>query len=320
MHLLVTGGAGFIGSHFIHYILQKYPRYKILNVDCLTYAGNEANVSKLKQTSNYQFIKGNITDPKLLNALASNYKIDMIINFAAESDVDRSIADSMRFIETNINGTHALLNMAKKYRIPFLQISTDEVYGSIQKTGFFNEDSPLTPNNPYSASKASADLLTLAYYKTFNLDVRITRSSNNYGPYQHVEKFIPKVITRAIRNGKIPIYGDGQQIRDWIHVKDHCAAIDLVIHKGSSGEVYNIGANNEWKNIDIAYHILNILGKPKDLIEFVTDRPGHDFRYGLNTMKMHKQLGWKPKISFEEGLLETITWYMQNKAWWKDFI
>lgn len=318
MHLLVTGGAGFIGSNFILYMLNKYPHYKIINLDCLTYAGNAANLASVQNNKNYHFVKGNITNVELLDFIFSTHKIHIVINFAAESDVDKSIVNSHKFIETNVKGTQVLLDMAKKYDVRFIQISTDEVYGSLEDAGFFTEDTPLSPNNPYAASKAGADMLVMAYHHTFGLNVNITRCSNNYGPYQHWEKFIPRVIIHALNDKKVPIYGSGQNIRDWIHVEDHCTAIDHVIHKGKKGEVYNIGANNEMTNLDVAEKIIHLLGKEKDLLQFVPDRLGHDFRYGIDSAKIRKQLGWKPKKKFFEGLAETVVWYEQNRIWWKN--
>lgn len=317
MRLLVTGGAGFIGSNFIHYMLNKYPQNKIINLDCLTYAGNTANLSDLKHNKNYQFIKGSITNIELLNYIFLTNNIDVVVNFAAESDVDKSIENRNVFIETNIKGTQVLLDFAKMYDIRFIQISTDEVYGSLHSTGSFTEDSPLAPNNPYAASKASADMLVMAYHRTFGLNVNITRCSNNYGRYQHPEKFIPRIITNALNEKKIPIYGTGKNIRDWIHVDDHCSAIDLVIQKGENGEIYNIGGNNEWTNRQIAEQILHIVGKSSDLLHFVPDRPGHDFRYAIDATKIKQQLQWDPKKPFLKSLKETVAWYEKNKNWWK---
>lgn len=321
MHLLVTGGAGFIGSNFIHYILDKYPHYKVINLDCLTYAGNVKNFLSLGENENYQFIQGNITNRDLLDHMINIYKIEMIVNFAAESHVDKSIANSNRFIETNVKGTQILLDIVKKHGIPFIQISTDEVYGSLDSiSGFFTEDTPLAPNNPYSASKASADMLVMAYYKTFGLQVNITRCSNNFGPYQYPEKLIPLTIIKALSNEKIPLYGKGEHIRDWIHVLDHCSAIDLVLHKGQPGEVYNIGANNERKNIDIVKEIISLLGKSHELLNFVADRLGHDYRYGIDSSKIREELGWKAEKSFAEELANTVQWYKNNENWWKSLI
>ncbi|MCT4594416.1 MAG: dTDP-glucose 4,6-dehydratase [Anaeromicrobium sp.] len=315
--LLVTGGAGFIGSNFIRYMINKYKNYKIINLDLLTYAGNLENLKDIEHNPNYEFIKGNISDKKLVDKIVFK-KVDYIINFAAESHVDRSIEDPEVFIRTNIMGTQVLLEAAKKYNIEkYVQISSDEVYGSLEKEGLFTEETPIAPNSPYAASKASADLLVRAYYKTYELPVNITRCSNNYGPYQFPEKLIPLMIANAYDNKDLPIYGDGLQIRDWIHVKDHCRAIDLVIHKGRIGEVYNIGGNNEKANIHIVKLILNKLNKSETLIRYVKDRLGHDRRYAVDSSKIRNKLGWKPKYDFERGIEETIDWYLDNKTWWK---
>ncbi len=313
--ILVTGGAGFIGSNFIKYILKKYNKYQIINLDLLTYAGHMENLQEVKKNENYRFIEGNICDRKMLDKIFEN-DIEFIINFAAESHVDRSIIDPAIFIETNVVGTQVLLDAAKKNKLEkFIQISTDEVYGALGPSGSFNEKCSLKPNNPYSASKASADMLVRSYYKTFNLPAIITRSSNNYGPYQNFEKLIPLLIRRALKNRELPIYGDGQQVRDWLYVEDHCKAIDKVLHAGQIGEIYNIGANNEKTNIYIAKKILDYLDKPSSLIKYVKDRPGHDKRYALNASKIKQELGWTASYSFEAGLKRTITWYLNNKQW-----
>lgn len=313
--ILVTGGAGFIGSNFIRYILQKYPKTKIVNFDKLTYAGNTENLKDLEKNNNYIFIKGDIAnevDVKLLE----EYSINKIVNFAAESHVDRSIESPSIFVETNIKGTQILLEAACKWQVQkYLQISTDEVYGSLGPEGSFYEDSTLLPNSPYSASKASADLLVRAYYKTFNLPINITRCSNNYGPYQFPEKLIPLIITRAMENKTIPVYGDGLNIRDWIHVEDHCEAIDNVLQQGTPGEIYNVGANNERSNLEIVKMILYELQKPETLITFTKDRLGHDRRYAVNFSKIQKELGWSPKVIFEDGLKQTVNWYLNNFEW-----
>ncbi len=285
--ILVTGGAGFIGSNFIRYMLNKYEDYKIINLDLLTYAGNLENLKDVEDNPNYEFIKGDIADRGLVNALFEKYNFDYVINFAAESHVDRSIEDPGIFVKTNIMGTQVLLDAAKKYGVEkYLQVSTDEVYGALGPTGMFTEKTPLAPNSPYSASKASADLLVRAYYKTFGLPVNITRCSNNYGPYQFPEKLIPLMIANALEDKNLPVYGDGLQVRDWLHVKDHCSAIDTVLHKGKIGEVYNVGGNNEKKNIEIVKLILEKLGKPESLIKYVKDRPGHDRRYAIDNTKI----------------------------------
>ncbi|PAB59143.1 dTDP-glucose 4,6-dehydratase [Anaeromicrobium sediminis] len=318
--LLVTGGAGFIGSNFIRYMIDKYKNYKIINLDLLTYAGNLENLKDIEHNPNYEFIKGDISDKKLVDKIVSK-KVDYIINFAAASHVDRSIEDPEVFIRTNIMGTQVLLDAAKKYNIEkYVQISTDEVYGSLGKEGLFIEETPIAPNSPYAASKAAADLLVRAYYKTYKLAVNITRCSNNYGPYQFPEKLIPLMIANAYENRELPVYGDGLQIRDWLHVKDHCRAIDLVLHKGKIGEVYNVGGNNEKANIYIVKFILEKLKKSETLIRYVEDRLGHDRRYAIDSSKIQNELGWKPKYDFERGIEETINWYLDNKNWWKKLI
>ncbi|WP_442599223.1 dTDP-glucose 4,6-dehydratase [Neobacillus sp. D3-1R] len=320
MRLLVTGGAGFIGSNFIQYFLEKYPEKHIINYDKLTYAGNLENLHSIKDSDHYSFIKGDITNQELLEHVVVTYGVNVIVNFAAESHVDRSITNSSEFVKTNIMGTQTLLEVAKKYHLRFIQISTDEVYGSLGPTGYFTEDTPLSPNSPYSASKASADFLVRAYHETFGLDVNITRCSNNYGPYQFPEKLIPLMIIKALKGKTLPVYGNGQNIRDWLHVKDHCSAIDLVIHNGKSGEIYNIGGHNERTNLEIVEHIVKTLGVSKDLITFVNDRLGHDFRYAIDSSKIQNELGWKPRYTFEQGIQETITWYQTNEEWWKKLI
>jgi len=318
-NLLITGGAGFIGSNFILYMLEKYSGYTIVNLDILTYAGNLSNLSKIENNNRYTFIKGSINNLELVSHILHDYNIDAIINFAAESHVDRSILGPDIFVETNVRGTTTLLEAAREYGIEkFLQVSTDEVYGSLGDDGKFTEQTHISPNSPYSASKASADMLVRSYYKTFKMPVLITRCSNNYGPYQFPEKLIPLMIKNAREDKQLPVYGTGKNIRDWIHVLDHCSGIDLVLHKGQAGEVYNIGGENEWKNIDIVKEILKILGKPESLIKFVTDRPGHDFRYAIDPSKIKIELGWKPKYNFSGGLKETIQWYNDNQKWVDD--
>ncbi len=316
MKLLVTGGAGFIGSNFIRYILKEHPDWQITNLDKLTYAGNLENLKEVEQHPRYRFIKGDITDRQLVDKLLKE-KFDALVNFAAESHVDRSILDASPFLETNIRGTQVLLEGARKYKVKkFIQVSTDEVYGSIE-TGSFTELSPLCPSSPYSASKAAADLLCLAYYKTYNMPVTITRCSNNFGPYQFPEKFIPLAITNAIEDKLIPLYGDGLNIRDWIFVLDHCSALEAVLEKGRDGEIYNIGASNEMTNIALLHQLLKLLGKPEGLIKFVTDRPGHDRRYSLDTAKLRHELGWQPAYPFDKALALTVDWYLQNRQWWQ---
>lgn len=316
MKLLVTGGAGFIGSNFVLYMLQQYPEYEIINVDSLTYAGNLENLKSVENNPKHTFVKADITDAKTMDELVSQ-GVDVIVNFAAESHVDRSILEPDVFVKTNVLGTQVLLDAARKYEITkFVQVSTDEVYGTLGDTGFFTEKTPLEPNSPYSSSKAGGDLLVRAYHETFGLPVNITRCSNNYGPYQFPEKLIPLMISKALADESLPIYGDGLNVRDWLYVEDHCSAIDLVIHKGNNGEVYNVGGHNERTNIQIVKTILEQLGKPESLMTFVKDRPGHDRRYGIDPTKIMNELGWKPKHNFETGIKETIAWYLQNKEWW----
>ncbi len=312
--ILVTGGAGFIGANFVRYMLKSYLDYEIINLDALTYCGNLKNLSGIENNPNYNFIKGNINDKNLIQEIVSD--VDYIINFAAESHVDRSIEDPEIFIKSNILGTQVLLDAAKEFGITkFLQISTDEVYGSLGEEGYFREDTHLAANSPYSASKAGADLMVRAYHKTFDLPVNITRCSNNYGPYQFPEKLIPLMISNALEDKELPVYGDGLNVRDWLHVYDHCTAIDLVLHKGKIGEVYNIGGNNEKPNIEIVKLILKNLNKPETLIKYVKDRLGHDRRYAIDSTKIQTELGWKPKYTFESGISETINWYLHNQKW-----
>jgi dTDP-glucose 4,6-dehydratase len=311
MNLLVTGGAGFIGSNFIKYILSKYEeKYNVVNYDLLTYAGNLNNLLTVENLLNYKFVKGDINNQQLVDYVIKTYEIDVIVNFAAESHVDRSIENPGIFIKSNVQGVQTLLKVAKENKIKkFVQISTDEVYGSLGKEGYFTEATPLAPNSPYSASKASADLIVRAYHETFGLDINITRCSNNYGPFQYTEKLIPKLISKALKNEIIPIYGNGENIRDWLHVNDHCSAIDMVIHNGTSGSIYNIGGNNEKTNNEIAKIILNKLKVSQNLIKHVDDRLGHDFRYAVDSRKIQEELGWKASIDFETGLEDVISWY-----------
>lgn len=316
MKLLVTGGAGFIGSNFVLYMLKQHPEYKIVNVDALTYAGNLENLKSVEGNPNHTFVKADITDAKAMDELIGT-GVDIVVNFAAESHVDRSILEPDIFVKTNVLGTQVLLDTAKKHGVQkFVQVSTDEVYGTLGETGLFTEETPLAPNSPYSASKAGGDLLVRAYHETFGLPVNITRCSNNYGPYQFPEKLIPLMISKALADEPLPVYGDGLNIRDWLYVEDHCSAIDLVIHQGRNGEVYNIGGNNERTNLHIVRTILDQLGKPESLIKHVQDRPGHDRRYGIDPTKTMTELGWKPKHTFETGIKETIRWYLDNKEWW----
>lgn len=312
--ILVTGGAGFIGNCFIRHMLQKYSNYKIINLDALTYAGNLENLYDVKDNPNYEFVNGDICDKDLVTQIVSG--VDMIVNFAAETHVDRSITGPEIFIETNIKGTMTLLQAAKEFNIErYLQVSTDEVYGTLGDTGYFTETTPLAPNSPYSASKAGADMLVRAYYETYKVPTLITRCSNNYGPYQYPEKLIPFFISRLLKGEKVPVYGDGLNVRDWLYVYDHCAAIDAVLHKGRVGEVYNIGGHNEKTNLEITHLILDAMNKDESSIEYVQDRLGHDRRYAISNDKITSELGWEPSVTFEEGILLTIDWYLNNKAW-----
>lgn len=321
MTLLVTGGCGFIGSNFVRHVLGSHPDETVVNYDKLTYAGNPENLEDVADNPNYHFIKGDICNRREVDAALKAHPIDAIVNFAAESHVDRSIMGPSVFIETNVAGTNVLLEAAKDHAIKkFVQISTDEVYGSLGAAGKFTEETPLHPNSPYAASKASADLLALAYQHTFGVPVIITRCSNNYGPYQFPEKLIPLMIANALDAKPLPVYGDGLNVRDWLYVKDHCAAVDLVLRKGAVGEVYNIGGNNEWKNIDIVRLLLKKLGKPESLITFVKDRPGHDRRYAIDATRIARELGWKPSATFEGGLSETVGWYLGHEPWWRRII
>lgn len=313
--ILVTGGAGFIGSNFVIYMLEQYNDYEIINLDALTYCGNLENLRDIEENPHYNFVKGDIKDKYLVSDIFKD-GIDYVVNFAAESHVDRSIEDPEIFIKSNVLGTQILLDAARKYGVEkFIQISTDEVYGSLGESGYFREDTPLAPNSPYSASKAASDLLVRAYNKTFDLPVNITRCSNNYGPYQFPEKLIPLMISNALEGKSLPVYGDGLNIRDWLHVYDHCQAIDMVLHRGRVGEVYNIGGNNEKTNIELVKLILKILEKPESLIKYVKDRPGHDRRYAIDSSKIQRELGWKPHYTFETGIFETIKWYLDNIKW-----
>lgn len=316
MKLFVTGGAGFIGSCFVRHILNKYSDYKVINLDALTYCGNLANLDDVKDNPNYTFIHGNICDKKLVQSIIAD--VDCVVNFAAESHVDNSIKNPEIFIETNVQGTLNLLQAAKEHKIQrYLQVSTDEVYGTLGKTGYFYETTPLAPNSPYSASKASADLLVRAYHETYGLPVLNTRCSNNYGPYQYPEKLIPFFISKLLKNEKVPVYGDGLNVRDWLYVYDHCEAIDVVLHKGKIGEVYNIGGHNEKTNMEITKLILQAMGKDETSIEHVKDRLGHDRRYAISNDKITNELGWQPSVTFEEGIKMTIKWYLENQDWIK---
>lgn len=317
MNILVTGGAGFIGSNFILKVLKKN-QDKIVNLDLLTYAGNLENLTECEGDPNYRFVKGDIGDSKLVSSIIEEEKIEAIVNFAAESHVDRSIDGPKIFVETNVLGTQNLLQVAKEFSVKrFLQVSTDEVYGSLGKDGYFTEQSMIKPNSPYSASKASADHFCRAWYHTFNFPVMITRCSNNYGPYQFPEKLIPLMIANALDDKELPVYGDGKNVRDWLHVDDHCDAIYLVLTKGKPGAVYNIGGNNEMENIRIVELLLEMLGKDKSLIKFVNDRPGHDQRYAIDASFIKQELGWEPSYTFENGIKETVQWYLDNRKWWE---
>jgi dTDP-glucose 4,6-dehydratase len=318
MNLLVTGGAGFIGSNFVHYMLDKYADLQIVDLDLLTYAGNIHNLDDLKDNPRHTFVQGNIVNRELVAYLIKQNQIDAIINFAAESHVDRSILHPEVFVETNVQGTLALLDTAKKLRVgKYLQVSTDEVYGTLGQEGYFKETTSLAPNSPYSASKASADLLVRAYFETYGMNVNITRCSNNYGPYQFPEKLIPLMTSNGMDGKKLPIYGDGKNIRDWLHVSDHCKAIDLVLHQGQPGEVYNVGGHNEHTNNEIVHLIIDQLGLSENEIEYVKDRLGHDRRYAIDPTKIETELGWKPEYTFERGIKETVDWYRNNEAWWR---
>ncbi|MDM5211558.1 dTDP-glucose 4,6-dehydratase [Peribacillus sp. NJ4] len=320
--ILVTGGAGFIGGNFVQFMVNKYPQYDIYNLDLLTYAGDLTKHQEIENKPNYHFVKADIADRKSIMSLFEREKFDYVVHFAAESHVDRSITNPEIFVLTNVLGTQVLLDAAKEHKITkFVHVSTDEVYGELDfnPTTFFTEETPLQPNSPYSASKASSDLLVRAYYETFQLPVNITRCSNNYGPYHFPEKLIPLTISRVVNDQKVPVYGDGKNIRDWLHVIDHCAAIDLVLHKGMNGEVYNVGGHNERTNLEVVKAIINTLGKSEELIEFVEDRLGHDKRYAIDPTKL-EQLGWKPTYDFETGIAQTIRWYLDNNEWWEKII
>lgn len=319
MKVLVTGGAGFIGSNFIYYMRKVHPDYEIVNLDALTYCGNVENLTSLEQDEKYHFVHGRIEDGTLVNQLFATEQFDMVVNFAAQTHVDRSLLNPAEFTQTNIVGTQTLLEACRKYGVQrFHQVSTDEVYGDLpleDKTAAFDEESKIKPSSPYSASKAGADMLVLAYGRSFDLNVTVSRCSNNYGAYQFPEKLIPLVISRAMHEEQIPIYGDGQNVRDWLHVEDHCSAIDLILHKGRSGEVYNVGGKNEYSNLALVEIILKSMGKSKELITFTKDRSGHDRRYAINPAKIEQELGWKPRYTFETGIEETINWYLTHQEW-----
>lgn len=324
MRILVTGGAGFIGSNFVYYILQRYPEDQVICLDALTYAGNMETLAKAMQRPNFKFIQGDIADRASVYTLFEAEKPDVVVNFAAESHVDRSISDPELFLRTNVIGTSVLLDACRKYGITrFHQVSTDEVYGDLpldRPDLFFTEETPIHASSPYSASKASADLLVQAYGRTYKLPVTVSRCSNNYGPYHFPEKLIPLMIVNALNDRELPVYGKGENVRDWLYVEDHCAAIDLIIHHGGAGEVYNIGGHNERTNLDVVKTILRGLNKPENLIRFVTDRPGHDMRYAIDPTKIHNELGWLPTTPFDTGIRKTIQWYLDNRPWWEHIV
>ena len=324
MKIIVTGGAGFIGGNFVHYMLGKYKTYQIICLDKLTYAGNLETLEPAFKNSNFKFVKGDIADRPFIYNLFETERPDIIVNFAAESHVDRSIEDPEIFLKTNILGTNVLLDACKKYGIKrYHQVSTDEVYGDLpldRPDLFFTEETPIHTSSPYSASKASADLLVQAYYRTFKVPVTISRCSNNYGPYHFPEKLIPLMIANALNNKPLPVYGKGENVRDWLYVEDHCRAIDMIIHNGRVGEVYNIGGHNERTNLQVVKTIIKELGKSEDLIKYVTDRPGHDMRYAIDPTKIKNELGWEPLTLFDEGIKKTIKWYLDNKEWWTNII
>ena len=322
--ILVTGGAGFIGGNFVHYMVDKYPNYMIVNLDALTYAGNLETCQPVEGKPNYKFVKGDIANREFIFDLFEKEKFDIVVNFAAESHVDRSVTDPEIFIKTNVLGTQVLMDASRAYGVErYHQVSTDEVYGDLpldRPDLFFTEETPLHTSSPYSASKASADLLVFAYHRTFGLPITISRCSNNYGPYHFPEKLIPLMISRALNDEQLPVYGNGENVRDWLHVYDHCAAIDLILHKGKVGEVYNVGGHNERTNLEVVKTILKALNKPESLITYVKDRPGHDLRYAIDPQKLENELGWKPTYNFDTGIQQTIEWYLNNKQWWENII
>ncbi len=324
MKVLVTGGAGFIGGNFVYYQLAHHPEDAILCLDALTYAGNMATLKEAMENPKFRFVKGDIADRTFINALFEKEKPDIVVNFAAETHVDRSIDDPEVFLRTNIMGTQVLMDACRKYGVGrYHQVSTDEVYGDLpldRPDLFFTEETPIHTSSPYSASKASADLLVQAYARTFRLPVTLTRCSNNYGPYHFPEKLIPLMISRALADQPLPVYGKGENIRDWLYVEDHCRAIDLVMRKGREGEVYNVGGHNERTNLAVVKTVLRELGKPESLITFVTDRPGHDMRYAIDPTKIHTELGWLPTTTFEDGIRQTVRWYLDNRKWWEDIL
>ena len=324
MNIIVTGGAGFIGSNFVFHMLKKYPDYRIICLDKLTYAGNLSTLAPVMDNPNFRFVKADICDREAVDKLFEEEHPDIVVNFAAESHVDRSIEDPGIFLQTNIIGTSVLMDACRKYGIQrYHQVSTDEVYGDLpldRPDLFFTEETPIHTSSPYSSSKAAADLLVLAYHRTYGLPVTISRCSNNYGPYHFPEKLIPLMISRALADEELPVYGDGANVRDWLHVSDHCEAIDLILHKGRVGEIYNIGGHNERTNLEVVKTILKALDKPESLIRYVKDRPGHDRRYAIDPTKIETELGWKPKYNFDTGIRQTIDWYLNNQDWWKHIL
>ena len=324
MKILVTGGAGFIGGNFVHYIVDKYPDDTVINLDLLTYAGNLETCKQVEGKKNYKFVKGDIADRQFVFDLFEKEKFDIVVNFAAESHVDRSIEDTESFVRTNVMGTTTLLDACNRYGIQrYHQVSTDEVYGDLpldRPDLFFTEETPLHTSSPYSSSKASADLFVLAYYRTYGLPVTISRCSNNYGPFHFPEKLIPLMISRALADETLPVYGTGENVRDWLHVYDHCVAIDLIVRKGKIGEVYNVGGHNERTNLEVVQTILKALDKPETLIKNVEDRKGHDMRYAIDPHKLETELGWKPRYNFDTGIQQTIQWYLDNKTWWQNIL
>ncbi len=324
MNIIVTGGAGFIGSNFVFHMLKAHPYYRIICLDKLTYAGNLSTLEPVMDNPNFRFVKADICDKEAVEKLFEEEKPDIVVNFAAESHVDRSIENPQIFLETNIIGTSVLMDACRKYGIKrYHQVSTDEVYGDLpldRPDLFFTENTPIHTSSPYSSSKAGADLLVLAYHRTFGLPVTVSRCSNNYGPYQFPEKLIPLMIIRALHDESLPVYGDGLNVRDWLYVEDHCKAIDLIIHNGKVGEVYNVGGHNEMANIDIVKLILKQLGKPESLITYITDRKGHDRRYAIDPTKIHNDLGWLPETKFADGIVKTINWYLENESWWQPIV
>ncbi|MEF9940876.1 MAG: dTDP-glucose 4,6-dehydratase [Lachnospiraceae bacterium] len=324
MKILITGGAGFIGGNFVQYMVNKYPKYKIVNLDLLTYAGNLETLQSVENQPNYKFVRGDIANRVFVMNLFQKERFDMVVNFAAESHVDRSIREPSIFLQTNVVGTQVLLDASKEYQVQrYHQVSTDEVYGDLpldKVDTYFTEETPIHTSSPYSASKASADLFALAYERTYHLPVTISRCSNNYGPYQFPEKLLPLMISRALADQPLPIYGTGKNVRDWLHVSDHCEAIDLILHKGQPGQIYNIGGHQERTNLEVVQTILQTLHKPESLIQYVPDRPGHDRRYGIDPTKIETKLGWKPQYCFDTGIIKTVEWYLEHQEWWKNIL